>query len=98
MGYRVLNFDLTQLRDREVIAITRNNKVNAVQILSIPNGAAVQLHIGDGKDGIPLSATVVEYDICPGESTGIFLTNAVQGGTLTLRVDMGDEGQVQATS
>lgn len=95
MGYRVLNFDLTVARDREVIPVSRNNSVTEVQVLSLPNGAAVQVHIGEGRDGIPLSPTVVAYDICPGEPTGIFLTNVVQGGTLTLRLDFGDTATVQ---
>jgi hypothetical protein len=89
MAYRVLNFDLTQFRDRELIKGTFNAGVGAVQVLSLPNGASVFLHIGQGADGIPLNQTVVEYDICPGEDTGVFLSNAVQAGTLTLRVDTG---------
>lgn len=85
-AYQVLTFDLATVRDRELIQSTRNNAVATVAIVQLPAGAGVSIHFGQGGNGIPLLNQGMEFQPCPPERDGVYLSNPAGAGNLVLLV------------
>lgn len=96
-AYRVLNFDLSVVRSKELVTQTRNNEVATVNVVQLPNGAAVSIAFGSGGEDIPLLAQGAEFELCPAEKEGLFITNPAGAGTLVLMVSFA-EATVQVQS
>lgn len=81
-------------RNSEVLTGTQGAKVTTVRFTSVP--APVQVSFGQGTALWDVEANV-DYRPCPAETGGIYITNAIAGGTLVVMVTM-EEGAVQGGS
>ena len=94
-SYRVLTFDLTNARDREMI-LPLGVSYDGVGIRAVPLGVTIALGIGEGNDNIEvalgewLEARGLDERGCPAAvDRGLFLTHPAGAGTLVLLVSTG---------
>ena len=85
-AYQVLDFDLSVARDKQEIPRTRANAVATVNVLRLPVGAIASIHFSNGGNAIPLLNQGMEFEPCPPERDGVYFTNPVGGGTVTLLI------------
>lgn len=85
-SYEVLNIDLATARlHAEVVAVGR--AYSSVCVLALPAGVAVALSFGTNRPDIPLLTQGQSFeDICPLADEGLFVTNPVAAGILSLFV------------
>jgi hypothetical protein len=95
-GYDVIDFDLSVLRNKEPIGTTRGNPVATVVVIRLPAGADVSVTFAQGQ-AWPLLNQGMQFKLCPAVRDGVFLSNPVGGGILTLGVSYGDTGGMEAT-
>jgi len=87
MAYKVLSFDLSTVRDRELIAVTQNSAVSTISVIQLPSGADVTIHLeGPTSDPWPLLNQGLQFKACPPERKGIHLSNPQGGGILKLGI------------
>lgn len=82
-AYVVEAIDLSAGRDRTPIISTLANKVATVHAIQVPGAAS--LHFGQGGQPWPI-VQGKEYEPCPPESDGIFVTNVAASGFMLLGI------------
>ena len=82
-AYVIESIDLSAARDRTPIESTFANKVATVHAISVPG--ACSLHFGQGGQPWPI-VQGKEYEPCPPEDDGIFVSNVAAAGRLLLGI------------
>lgn len=97
--YRVVLVDLTVGRASPVSIIDQGVKINGVTVQFVPAGAALNLHFGANREGVPI-VTGDSWDVaadgpngCPVPlDEGLFVSNPAGAGTAQLIVSFGNIG------
>lgn len=70
--YKVVMQPLDAPLDRQLVS-PRGLAVRHASVVGLSNGAAVSIHFGSGEP-IPL-AVAMEFDLCPAETDGVYLSS-----------------------
>lgn len=82
-AYVVEQLDLSTPRSQAAITSTLGARVESVYVVSLP--APAQLSFGAGGNLIDLEQGK-SYEACPAETDGIFVTNTLAAGLLSLLI------------
>ncbi len=94
--YAVINLDLATARTKLPI-VEVGRPYGSVCILALPAGVAVSLAFGQNRQDVPLLTQGQSFeDICPLADEGLFITNALAAGILSIYVAFGTQ-TVQGT-
>lgn len=92
MAYKIFSLDLSTARNAEKI-VDRGQPIAQISVRKLDSDARAQLHVGVGADAITVRAGD-SGEVCPAESTGLYLTNDAQPGkTLELYVGYSEGGR-----
>lgn len=86
--YAVITLDLATARTSERI-VEVGKPVDSIAVLALPVGVAVAVAFGENKPFVPLLTQGQSFDICPYATEGIFLSNALAAGFVSLLVSFG---------
>lgn len=93
-AYAIISIDLAAARDNERI-VDRGVPVDNIAVIGLPVGVSCSVAIGENRPHIPLlTQGMAIEDICPYNTEGVFFTNALAAGIVTLFVSFGSGTKV----
>jgi len=88
--YTRLDLDLATARTASPI-VERGKAVTSVCVLALPAGVSASLAFGDNKPFLPLLTQGQSFNgICPPADEGLYFTNPLSAGIVTLYIGFGD--------
>ena len=95
-NYQVVTIDTAAVLTAQPIVpgAFRGAQVDYITVLQVPVGADCGIHIGETGQRIPLTDPI-PFDICPPETTGIYVTVGTAGAGLIVLLVSFASGSVQ---